>query len=99
MKEINNIKSIRKIFTCEYCNTLNTSITNGHKCSKCNKVFRNKTDALEHYLLFRVTDINTKVKKVKYNYNDCIKLSKVEVTICIIFIIILISAILGTLLK
>lgn len=84
IKELINIKKIRKIFTCEHCGEFRDTLSNGCRCEKCGLTFRNKSNTWEHYLIFRVTSINTKNKKAVYKYSDYTKLPKIELTICII---------------
>lgn len=84
IKELINLKKIKKVFTCEHCGEFRDTLSNGCRCEKCGLTFRNKNNAWEHYLMFRITSINTKNKNVVYKYKDYTKLPKIELTICII---------------
>lgn len=96
IREIYNIREIRQLFICEHCGKMNYTINNGLKCSECNKVYKNRKGTWEHFLLFRISEIDTSIKRVNYTYKKCIKNSKIQLIMCCIFEIILISSMIIT---
>jgi len=91
-RNIVNLRDINSTFTCKYCNTLNRELSNEHSCTNCGRVFRNITKSWTYFVMFKVSKIDTKIKKKVYHYKDFITLPKIELTLSIILLIIMLIA-------
>lgn len=96
VRDIVTYKEIKDKFTCKYCNTLNKELSNGHQCSECGRVFRNTFNVWDHRALFKITCIDTNNKKINYVYKEVIKTTLKEIIIYIIFVIILTTSLIIT---
>lgn len=93
LNELNILRDIKNTFTCSNCGTLITEYRHNYKCDKCNKKVKIESKTWEHFLLRKVNWTSTINRDIKLCYSDYTKLSKREITICIICIGILILGI------
>ena len=93
LREIHVYRSIKNVFTCEHCGTLNETISGIHKCYKCHRSFKIKDKQWEHLILHRVTWLDTSSKTKELNFNEYTKVPKIEITISILATIILVAGV------
>lgn len=96
LREVFVIRDIKSNFYCGNCNTFNEEISNIGNCSNCHRKFKIKGNQWDHLILHRVNWIPTKSKSEVFKWKDYRKLSIIEITINIIFILIMAVAILIT---
>ena len=87
--EIRTFFTLKDVFTCKHCGTINDKISNNHKCIKCNRRMTLVNKSWEYFFLHRIHWIsNNKNSYTEYKYKDYTKLPKIELTVISICLII-----------
>lgn len=93
-KEIFNLRDFNYTFRCEHCNNKLQEISYSTICDKCHRHIKGVTKHWDHYLTFRTSRIDTKRSRGNFKYNKYLTPFKIELTVDIFCLIILISIIL-----
>lgn len=93
IREITIYLDIKSTFYCKHCNHFNSEISYGSKCKNCNMKFEIKRKEWEHLLLHRVTWTPSKHENIVLKWSDYKKVPRYEITLSIIMIIMLLTAI------
>ena len=84
LKEIFNLRDFKEAFKCDRCGAFNIKTGQSISCTSCNKKLKAIDKQWEHFILFRVSEINTKNKVSVFSYKDYVKPFKLEIAICLL---------------
>lgn len=92
-KEINNFTSLKSAFRCEHCGEFNDEIQNNCKCKHCGKKIKIENQTWNHFFIHRVTYFRKEYNKQTYIYKVYAKYCKIEITICVIAELLLLTGV------
>ena len=99
IREIITLRDIKSNFYCSNCGTFNTEISNMYVCSKCKRKLKVKGITWDHLIIHRVNWLPSKSNCEVFKWKDYKKPSVIEMTVNIIALIIVISAMILIIMK